>query len=92
MKTYLTYTHVGLRYADVQNTQVLPEYDTLDFGVETNIGDRWSVLLSGTNVTNTLAITEGNSRVLGSGVGNGGVFEGRPLFGAEYQVSVAVKF
>ncbi|QUD87876.1 TonB-dependent receptor [Phenylobacterium montanum] len=92
VKTYLTYTHVGLRYADVQNTQVLPEYDTLDFGVETNIGDRWSVLLSGTNVTNTLAITEGNSRVLGSGVGNGGVFEGRPLFGAEYQVSVAVKF
>src|SRR5579864_226597 len=90
-KAFVTLTYVGQRFADVQNQQILPQYTTLDIGLEANIGQRWQVLLTGTNVTNTLAITEGNSRVLGAGVGAGGVFEGRPLFGAEYQLSVAVK-
>jgi hypothetical protein len=46
----------------------------------------------GTNVTNTLGITEGNSRVVGSGVSAGGVFLGRPLFGPDYEVSLKMKF
>jgi hypothetical protein len=49
------------------------------------------IRFTGTNITNTLAITEGNSRVVGSGT-VGGVFLGRPLFGATYEGSVALHF
>lgn len=91
VKAFLAWTYVGKRFADVQNQQILPSYDTLDIGLEANIGERWTVLLTGTNVTDTLAITEGNSRVLGSGLA-GGVFQGRPLFGHEYQLSARVRF
>jgi outer membrane receptor protein involved in Fe transport len=92
IKAYLTVSHIGKRFADVQNLQPLPSYDTLDLGVVVDVGQRWQLLFTGTNVTNTLGITEGNARVIGSGVGAGGVFEGRPLFGAQYQVSALMRF
>jgi hypothetical protein len=46
---------------------------------------------TGTNITNTLAITEGNSRVLGNGIVSNVVLA-RPLFGATYEASVAIHF
>jgi len=91
-RLYATGTYVGQRYSDLQNTQRLPAYHTLDLGVVANLKNGVSVQLTGTNVTNTLAITEGNPRVVGSGIGAGNVFLGRPLFGANYQLSVAMSF
>ncbi|MGC1304939.1 MAG: TonB-dependent receptor [Caulobacteraceae bacterium] len=87
-----TVTHVAQRFADLQNTQPLPEYNTLDVGATLDLPHRIQLMFTGTNVTNTLAITEGNSRVLGSGVASNGVFLGRPLFGADYQFSAVIKF
>ncbi len=87
-----TVTHVSQRFADLQNTQPLPEYNTLDIGATLDLPHHIQLLFTGTNVTNTLAITEGNSRVLGSGVAANGVFLGRPLFGADYQFSAVMKF
>ena len=49
------------------------------------------LLFTGTNVTNTLGLTEGNFRVLGAGVSSNGVFLGRPLFGADYQFSAVMR-
>jgi len=92
LKAFATVTYIGKRWADIQNTQPLPQYATLDFGFLYKINGRVDLELTGTNVTNTLGITEGNTRVLGNGVGVGGVFLGRPLFGAAYTGSIAYHF
>ena len=91
-RVYATWTYVGQRWSDPQNTQSLPAYRTLDLGAVAEFRHGWSVELTGTNVTNTVAITEGNPRVVGSGIGAGNVFLGRPLFGANYQVSLLKRF
>jgi outer membrane receptor protein involved in Fe transport len=91
-RVYTTYGYVGERWADVQNQQYLPSYQTLDIGAELALNDKVELDVTGTNVTNELGITEGNTRVLGAGTGAGGVFLGRPLFGATYKASVVVRF
>lgn len=91
-RLYATANHVGERFSDPQNQQRLPAYNSLDIGAVANFRHGVSVQLTGTNVTNTLAITEGNVRIVGAGVGNGNVVLGRPLFGASYQLSLLVTF
>jgi iron complex outermembrane receptor protein len=92
MAAYLTVTYVDKRFADVFNLQPLPSYTTLDIGLLWKLKNGIDLQLTGTNVTNTLGITEGNTRVLGSGVSAGGVFLGRPLFGATYTGSISYHF
>ena len=89
---YATGSYISKRFADLQNLQPLPKYATLDVGASFVMHDGLEVRFTGLNVTNTLGITEGNSRVVGSGVATGGVFLGRPLFGPDYQVSLKMKF
>ena len=89
---YATGTLVTDRFADIQNLQPLPGYKTLDVGASFALKNGMELAFTGSNVTNTLGITEGNTRVLGSGVDAGGVFLGRPLFGPNYQVSLRIKF
>jgi outer membrane receptor protein involved in Fe transport len=79
-------------YGDLQNLQPLPSYSTLDIGASLLMNDGLELRFTGLNVTNTLGITEGNSRVVGSGVDAGGVFLGRPLFGPDYQISLKMTF
>ena len=92
LRFYGTLTYVGQRWSDPQNTQSLPAYRTLDLGAAADCKNGFSVQVTGTNVTNTVAITEGNPRVVGSGIGAGNVFLGRPLFGANYQLSLLLRF
>lgn len=89
---YATGSYISNRFADLQNLQPLPKYATLDVGASFVLHNGLEVRFTGTNVTNTLGITEGNSRVVGSGVATGGVFLGRPLFGPDYEVSLKMKF
>ncbi len=91
-KVYATYAYVGERWADVQNQQYLPAYNTVDIGAVLAINETYEIDFTGTNVFNELGITEGNTRVLGTGTGAGGVFLGRPLFGATYQLSGVIHF
>lgn len=91
LKVFTTYTHVGDRYSDPANGQVLPKYDTWDVGASAHVGDHWEVTFSGRNVTDEIALTEGNARVLGNAT-SGGVFMGRPLEGTSYQASVAYRW
>jgi outer membrane receptor protein involved in Fe transport len=70
----------------------MPAYNTFDVGVSIAPNDTFELDFTGTNVFNELGITEGNTRVLGSGVNGLGVFLGRPLFGATYEVSGVVRF
>ena len=97
-RVWVTWSYVGLRYGDPQNLQVLPAYSTLDVGIEDTIGN-FDISLTGTNVTNTLAVTEGSYRLEGTngltpypGSATTQIFQGRPLFGAQYQLSVAMHF
>lgn len=91
LRLFLTWTHVGDRFADIENLQPLPSYDTLDFGAVAYIGDNWELRVQGTNVTDELALTEGNTRILGSGVTDN-VFLGRPLEGRNLLTSLTYRF
>ena len=91
VKLYTTWTHVGPRYADLANSQPLPTYDTLDAGVVAYIGDRWDLLVTATNLTNELALTEGAAQQTGSGVSNG-IGIARPEFGRAVQLSATMHF
>ncbi len=90
-KLWATTTYVDSRWADVLDSQFLPSYVTEDIGASYQMDNGLELRFTGTNITNTLAITEGNSRVIGNGT-VGGVFLGRPLFGATYEGSVAIHF
>jgi iron complex outermembrane receptor protein len=89
LKFYGTYSHIGARWADQANTQYLPKYDTLDVGVLAELSDRLELRLTGTNVTNELGLTEGNSRLVGASVGP---INARPIFGRAWEASVNYRF
>jgi outer membrane receptor protein involved in Fe transport len=90
-RVFGTYTHVGNRYADIQNQQPLGKYDTLDLGASIDLRDNFSIQATVENVTNTLALTEGNIRGAGAGNSNG-YFLGRPIFGRHATITASYKF
>ena len=93
LRVFMTYTHVGLRYSDPANTQVLPAYYTLDAGIVSEIGHNFEVRLQGSNLTNQLGLTEGNVR---EPLGNSGISDNlemaRPIFGREVNIQLRYKF
>ena len=91
LKLYATTTYAGDRWADLQNARFLPSYWTEDVGASFYMANGLELRVTGTNITNALAITEGNSRVLGNGIVSN-VLLARPLFGATYEASVAIHF
>ena len=91
VRFFLTYTYVGLRYSDPGNTEILPSYSTLDGGIVSGIGDHFEVRLQGTNLTNTLGLTEQDARELTGGTA-GGFALGRPIFGREVNLQLRYKF
>jgi outer membrane receptor protein involved in Fe transport len=90
--TWLTFEHAGQRYSDIAGTQPLGTYNMLSGGVVTDIGDHWQFRVQGTNLTNTLALTEGNARVFGGAVGVGDVVLARPYEGREVNFTVGYNF
>ncbi|MDE2449742.1 MAG: TonB-dependent receptor, partial [Gammaproteobacteria bacterium] len=91
LKLFATVSYVDLRYSDPENTQVLPAYTTLDAGLIGKVGSDVEVRVQGTNLTNALGLTEGNSRTLTSGISTG--FEmARPIFGRELQAQLRYFF
>jgi iron complex outermembrane receptor protein len=93
LRAFLTYSYIGLRYSDPGNAQVLPSYQTLDAGIVADIGKHFEVRLQGTNLTNTLGITEQDARAASGTSGAAGGFAlGRPIFGREENIGVKYKF
>lgn len=86
-----TFTHIGNRFADLENQQPLGSYNTLDLGASLDVSDRFSIQATVENVTDTLALTEGNVRTVGSANTNG-YFLGRPIFGRHGTITAAYKF
>ncbi|HVW67802.1 MAG TPA: TonB-dependent receptor [Steroidobacteraceae bacterium] len=94
LRFFATYTHIGLRYSDIANQEILPAYYTLDAGAVAEIGHNFEVRLQGTNLTNQIGLTEGNARIaVGSGSGISNNFEmARPIFGREVNLQLRYKF
>ncbi|MBX3595057.1 TonB-dependent receptor [Sphingomonas sp.] len=82
------YTHSGSRFSDIQNLQKLPAYDTLDLGAAVKF-DKVELQLTATNLTNTLALTEGNARIVGT---TGGSVIARSNFGRSFQATAVYRF
>jgi iron complex outermembrane receptor protein len=91
VRVFLTWSHIGLRYSDIGNTQPLPEYDTIDAGIVTTVGQKFEARLQGSNLTNEIGLTEGNARVTTSGIVNG-LEMARPIFGASVDLQLRYKF
>lgn len=90
-RLFATWTHVGDRFSDIENQQLLPSYDTFDIGGVAYIATNWELRVMATNVTDELALTEGNTRVIGSGVTDN-VFLGRPIEGTNVETSLTYRF
>jgi iron complex outermembrane recepter protein len=86
---YGTYTHIGSRWADQANTQFLPSYKMVDVGVLAELSEKLELRLTGTNVTNELGLTEGNSRLVGASTGP---INARPIFGRAWEASLNYRF
>lgn len=91
-RVFATYTHVGKRYSNDENTIELPSYDAVDLGVSYNFTDAIRVQLTGENITNEVGLTEGNPRTdLGAG-GIGALYMARPMLGRSYVLTATVDF
>jgi len=83
-----SYAHVGKRFSDIQNLQILPGYDTIDLGATFKAGPLELQALV-TNVTDSLGLTEGNARIIGT---TSGSVIARSIFGRAFQLSALYKF
>jgi outer membrane cobalamin receptor len=89
---WLTYEYVGQRYEDQTGQQPLGTYHMLGGGMTTDVGDNWEFSVRGTNLTNELALTEGNARRGGAEAGINGVILARPFEGREVNFSAEYKW
>jgi iron complex outermembrane recepter protein len=90
LRLYGTWSHVGKRFANPENTVPLPSYDKIDLGIIYEHNDNWSFQITADNVTDELGLTEGNPRTdLGVGAPVGSTFMARPLFGRSFRASVS---
>jgi outer membrane cobalamin receptor len=71
LRVFIAGEYVGFRHSDPANTQPLPAYFTLDAGVVAQWSSGLEVRLQGGNLTNRIGLTEGNPRVLDSGIVEG---------------------
>lgn len=87
---FTTIAFIGDRFSDVQNQQLLPKYYKWDAGLQVELGKRLEFQVSVDNITNTIGLTEGNPRTIGS-QGSGAILA-RPILGRSALFSAAVKF
>jgi outer membrane receptor protein involved in Fe transport len=91
-RIYATWTSVGKRFSNDENTIKLPSYDKVDAGIGFDFSDIVSLQLNVDNLTDEVGLTEGNPRTdLGAG-GIGELYNARPLFGRSYKASVTYHF
>ncbi|WP_206244910.1 TonB-dependent receptor domain-containing protein [Novosphingobium terrae] len=83
--------HYSARYADIANSQRLPPYGLLNATLNAKLTHHATLVLSATNITNALGVTEGNPR---AGSFNAGgltsFFLARPEFGRALRMTLSV--
>jgi iron complex outermembrane recepter protein len=91
-RVFATYTHVGKRFSNDENTIALPKYDTFDAGVSYQLLDAIRLQLTAENLTDEAGLTEGNPRTDLGATGVGALYMARPLLGRSYLLAVGVDF
>lgn len=91
LRVFADVTYVGERFSDIENQQPLDSYETVAIGASLNMDDRFTLQATVENLTNTLALTEGNARVIGSATSSGTLI-GRPIFGRHATLTATYKF
>jgi outer membrane receptor protein involved in Fe transport len=87
---FTTLSYMGDRWSDVQNEQLLPRFWKWDAGLTLDLTERVRLQADADNITNTLGLTEGNPRTLGT-QGTGAIFA-RPILGRSVELSAQVRF
>ena len=87
---FATLQYTGDRFSDPENNQQLPNFYQLDAGVSVEIAERYTLAVTGNNLTDEIGLTEGNPRIIG-GQGSGPILA-RPILGRSFRFSAAVKF
>lgn len=92
MRLWFTMEYVGQHTQDQLALQQLGSYTDFKVGAQYEYQKHWVFTLLGSNITDTLGLTESNSRIAGSGVGTNGVILARPLEGHQYTFQAKYKF
>lgn len=87
---FTTIQYIGDRFSDVENQQVLPSYYKWDAGLNVELGERISFQVLADNITDSIGLTEGNPRTIGS-QGSGPILA-RPILGRSVRISLGYKF
>jgi outer membrane receptor protein involved in Fe transport len=90
-RAYFTYTYAGKRFANDENSIVLPKYHKLDAGVMFDV-DQWTFQVTGDNLTDEVGLTEGNPRTDVGSAGIGNIYMVRALFGRSFMGSVTYRY
>jgi outer membrane receptor protein involved in Fe transport len=91
-RIYATYSRIGRRFSNDENTIDLPSYDKVDIGVQWFASNTLTVQITGDNVTDEVGLTEGNPRTDLGAAGIGALYNARPLFGRSFQASATWQF
>ena len=92
VEAWITLEHEGQRYEDQSGLQPLGTGNLLSAGIVSDVGDHFDLRIQGTNLTNTILLTEGNARKFGVATGIGGVLLGRPYEGREVNFTAEYKW
>lgn len=88
-RTYVSLNYYGMRYADNTNMQELPSFSEVGSGMSYQLGKiRFAV--DGTNIFNTIGLTEGDPR--SGGTGGDGIIMARSILGAAVRGSITLEF
>lgn len=89
---WTTMEYVGPHTQDQLALQQLGSYTDFNVGAQYTYDKRWVFTLLGSNVTDTLGLTESNSRIAGNATDATGVLLARTLEGHQYTFQVKYQF
>ncbi|MFY1046963.1 TonB-dependent receptor [Chryseobacterium sp. GP-SGM7] len=90
-RTYVSYNYYGKRYQDQTNQDTLPAFGEFGAGMSYQLGKiRFAV--DGTNVFNTIGITEGDPRSPSVQSAGSSMIMARPIMGAAVRGSITLDF
>lgn len=86
--------HFGARFADAANSVRLPPYTVLSGHVRLRLTDQAHLLITGTNLTDEIGLTEGNPRTgqISSLDADQRLFSARPIFGRTFRATLTIDF
>ena len=87
-EVHVRFRYFGQKYSDNANLNKLPTYSVIDAGASYTLG-YITFLADGTNLANTIGLTEGNPR---SNLPAGQFFMARPILGRAFRLAVQVSF